>query len=68
MSQKLIVKNFWAIKEAEIELDQMLVLIGQQASVLLPLAKLVYFFGRCPGIFLILFIMMRKQVQRHHNY
>ncbi len=44
MMQKLIVKNFGAIKEAEIEVPRFLVLTGEQASGKSTLAKLIYFF------------------------
>ena len=42
--QKIIIKNFGAIKEAEIDIPKTLVLIGEQASGKSTIAKLVYFF------------------------
>ena len=42
--QKIQIKNFMAIEEAEIEIDQILVLIGAQASGKSTVAKLIYFF------------------------
>ena len=42
--QKIYVKNFGAIREAEIEIKSLLVLIGEQASGKSTIAKLIYFF------------------------
>jgi predicted ATP-dependent endonuclease of OLD family len=42
--QKIIIKNFGAIKEAEIDIPKTLVLIGEQASGKSTIAKLIYFF------------------------
>jgi ABC-type cobalamin/Fe3+-siderophores transport system ATPase subunit len=42
--QKLIVRNFGAIQEAEIEVNRFLVLTGEQASGKSTIAKLIYFF------------------------
>ncbi len=42
--QKIIIKNFAPVKEAEIEVNQILVLIGEQASGKSTIAKLIYFF------------------------
>jgi AAA15 family ATPase/GTPase len=42
--QKIIVKNFGPIKEAEIALNGLTILIGEQASGKSTLAKLIYFF------------------------
>lgn len=42
--QKLIVRNFCAIQEAEIEVSRFLVLTGEQASGKSTIAKLIYFF------------------------
>lgn len=42
--QKIYIKNFGAIKEAEIEIERLLVLIGEQASGKSTIAKLIYFF------------------------
>ncbi|HEY5393284.1 MAG TPA: AAA family ATPase [Hanamia sp.] len=42
--QKIVIKNFGAIKEAEIEVKKILVLIGEQASGKSTIAKLIYFF------------------------
>jgi predicted ATPase len=42
--QKIIIKNFGAIKYAEIEVKKILVLIGEQASGKSTIAKLIYFF------------------------
>lgn len=42
--QKIIIKNFGPVKDAEIELKKVLVLIGEQASGKSTIAKLVYFF------------------------
>ncbi|MEI6139354.1 MAG: AAA family ATPase [Mariniphaga sp.] len=42
--QKIYIKNFGAIKEAEIEIKSLLVLIGEQASGKSTIAKLIYFF------------------------
>lgn len=41
--QRIIVKNFQSIKEMEIELNQTLVLIGEQASGKSTISKLIYF-------------------------
>ncbi len=54
--QKIIIKNFGAIKEAEIEIKQVLVLIGEQASGKSTIAKLIYFFQRLPTDYTISFI------------
>lgn len=42
--QKIIIKNFGPISEAEIILNQMVVIIGEQASGKSTVAKLIYFF------------------------
>lgn len=42
--QKIVIKNFGAIKEAEIDIPKTLVLIGEQASGKSTIAKLIYFF------------------------
>jgi ABC-type lipoprotein export system ATPase subunit len=44
MMSKLQVRQFWAVREVEIEFDQILLLIGEQASGKSTLAKLIYFF------------------------
>ena len=43
--QKIIIKNFGPIKDAEIEIKKILVLIGEQASGKSTIAKLIYFFS-----------------------
>ncbi|WP_241993488.1 AAA family ATPase [Trichormus variabilis] len=40
--QKIIIKNFGAIQNAEIEVKKILVLIGEQASGKSTIAKLIY--------------------------
>ncbi len=42
--QKIIIKKFGAVKDAEIEINKILVLIGEQASGKSTIAKLIYFF------------------------
>lgn len=42
--QKIIVKNFGAVQNAEIDVKKLLVLIGEQASGKSTIAKLIYFF------------------------
>jgi len=42
--QKIIIENFMAIRHAEIEVNKVLVLIGEQASGKSTIAKLIYFF------------------------
>ncbi|MFT5916073.1 MAG: putative ATPase [Bacteroidia bacterium] len=42
--QKIVIKNFGAIQDAEIEINKVLVLIGEQASGKSTIAKLIYFF------------------------
>ena len=42
--QKIIIKQFGAVKDAEIEINKVLVLIGEQASGKSTIAKLIYFF------------------------
>jgi len=42
--QKISIKNFGAVKEAEIEIKKALILIGEQASGKSTIAKLIYFF------------------------
>jgi len=42
--QKIYIKNFGAVKEAEIEVKSLLVLIGEQASGKSTIAKLIYYF------------------------
>lgn len=42
--EKIIIKNFGPIEDAEIEIRKVLVLIGEQASGKSTIAKLVYFF------------------------
>ncbi|MCF8374549.1 MAG: ATP-binding protein [Bacteroidales bacterium] len=42
--QKIIIKKFGAVKDAEIEINKVLVLIGEQASGKSTIAKLIYFF------------------------
>lgn len=46
--QKISIKNFFAIQEAEFHLEKMLLLIGEQASGKSTVAKLVYFFKSLP--------------------
>ena len=42
--QKIIIKNFGAIKDTEIEIKKVLILIGEQATGKSTIAKLIYFF------------------------
>ncbi len=42
--QKIVIKNFGPVKDAEIEIKDILVLIGEQASGKSTIAKLIYFF------------------------
>jgi predicted ATPase len=42
--QKIIIKNFGPVKDAEIEIKKVMVLIGEQASGKSTIAKLIYFF------------------------
>ena len=42
--QKIIIKNFGPVQDAEIEIKKVLVLIGEQASGKSTIAKLIYFF------------------------
>ncbi len=42
--QKIIVKNFLGIKEVDVKIGKILVIIGEQASGKSTLAKLIYFF------------------------
>ncbi|MGL5035609.1 MAG: AAA family ATPase, partial [Microcystaceae cyanobacterium] len=42
--QKIVIKNFGPVKDAEIEIKKVLVLIGEQASGKSTIAKLIYFF------------------------
>lgn len=42
--QRIVIKNFGAVKEADIELKKITVLIGEQASGKSTIAKLVYYF------------------------
>ncbi len=42
--QKIIIKNFGGIRNSEIEVKKILVLIGEQASDKSTIAKLIYFF------------------------
>lgn len=42
--QKIIIQNFGAIQNAEIEVKKVLILIGEQASGKSTIAKLIYFF------------------------
>ena len=42
--QKIIIKNFGPVKDAEIEIKKVLILIGEQASGKSTIAKLIYFF------------------------
>ena len=42
--QKILIKNFGPIEEAEVEIKQMVVFIGEQASGKSTISKLVYFF------------------------
>jgi predicted ATPase len=42
--QKIIIKNFGPVKNAEIEIKKVLILIGEQASGKSTIAKLIYFF------------------------
>jgi len=46
--QKIIIKNFGPIKDAEIEIKKTLILIGEQASGKSTIAKLIYFFRTLP--------------------
>ena len=42
--QKIVIKNFGPVKDAEIEIKKVLILIGEQASGKSTIAKLIYFF------------------------
>lgn len=42
--QKIIIKNFGPVKDAEIEIKKIMLLIGEQASGKSTIAKLIYFF------------------------
>ncbi len=46
--QKIIIKNFGPVKDAEIEIKKTLILIGEQASGKSTIAKLIYFFRTLP--------------------
>ena len=46
--QKILIKEFQAITEIEIELSNMLILIGEQASGKSTISKLIYFFKSLP--------------------
>jgi predicted ATP-dependent endonuclease of OLD family len=46
--QKILIKEFQAIAEMEIELSNMLILIGEQASGKSTISKLIYFFKSLP--------------------
>ena len=41
--QKIIINNFGAVKNAEIDIKKVLILIGEQASGKSTIAKLIYF-------------------------
>ena len=47
--QKIIIKNFGPVKDAEIEIKKVLILIGEQASGKSTIAKLIYFFKGVPS-------------------
>ncbi len=47
--QKIIIKNFGPVQDAEIEIKKVLVLIGEQASGKSTIAKLIYFFKGVPS-------------------
>ena len=47
--QKIIIKNFGPVEDAEIEIKKVLVLIGEQASGKSTIAKLIYFFKGVPS-------------------
>ena len=42
--QKIIIKNFGPVKDAEIEIKKIMLLIGEQASGKSTIAKFIYFF------------------------
>ncbi len=48
--QKIVINNFAAIKYAEIEIKNFLILIGEQASGKSTIAKLIYFFKSLPDV------------------
>jgi len=50
--QKILIKEFQAITEMEIELSNILVLIGEQASGKSTISKLIYFFKSLPQDFI----------------
>lgn len=50
--QKISIKNFGPIKDAIIEINNFLILIGEQASGKSTIAKLIYFFKSLPSDFL----------------
>lgn len=50
--QKIIIKNFGPIKDAEIVITPLLVLIGEQATGKSTIAKLIYFFKSLSGFFM----------------
>lgn len=50
--QKITIRNFGPIKDAEIEITPLLVLIGEQATGKSTIAKLIYFFKSLSSVFL----------------
>lgn len=49
---KIVIKQFGPIKDAEIEIDKVVLLIGEQASGKSTTAKLIYFFRSLPDLLL----------------
>ncbi|MFZ4660530.1 MAG: AAA family ATPase [Caldilineaceae bacterium] len=62
--QKIVIKQFGPIKEAEIEIDKVLLLIGEQASGKSTTAKLIYFFRSLPDLLLEILFENYQKVER----
>jgi len=74
--QKIIIKNFGPIKDAEIEIKKTLILIGEQASGKSTIAKLIYFFRTLPEElkihllekFVYPFVYERKKIETKYDF
>jgi len=51
MGQRIEIRNFRQIKHADIDINNIVVLIGEQATGKSTIAKLIYFFKRLKGDF-----------------
>lgn len=66
--QKIIIKNFGPVQDAEIEIKKVLILIGEQASGKSTIAKLIYFFKSLRNYWLECLIVSFRNYQSEESF